>query len=75
MNTKITDTFIQIKLARMLIYQNLYLNYYLPKEISLFWIWVCGNGWLASLLISKGFNVYGTDASTSGIDIARKKFS
>jgi 2-polyprenyl-3-methyl-5-hydroxy-6-metoxy-1,4-benzoquinol methylase len=33
----------------------------------------CGNGWLASYLISKGFNVYGTDASVSGIKLAKEK--
>jgi 2-polyprenyl-3-methyl-5-hydroxy-6-metoxy-1,4-benzoquinol methylase len=30
----------------------------------------CGNGYLANYLISKGFNVYGTDASEKGIAIA-----
>lgn len=33
----------------------------------------CGNGYIANYLISKGFNVYGTDASEDGISIARKK--
>ena len=32
----------------------------------------CGNGYLANYLISLGFNVYGTDASEAGIEIARK---
>ncbi|MFN0048043.1 MAG: class I SAM-dependent methyltransferase [Cytophagales bacterium] len=35
----------------------------------------CGNGWLANLLIEKGFNVYGTDASEKGIAIANLKNS
>jgi 2-polyprenyl-3-methyl-5-hydroxy-6-metoxy-1,4-benzoquinol methylase len=33
----------------------------------------CGNGWLANHLIKLGFDAYGTDASLSGIEIARKK--
>ncbi|MDR2407544.1 MAG: class I SAM-dependent methyltransferase [Bacteroidales bacterium] len=33
----------------------------------------CGNGAVANFLISKGFDVYGTDASSSGIQIANKK--
>jgi 2-polyprenyl-3-methyl-5-hydroxy-6-metoxy-1,4-benzoquinol methylase len=33
----------------------------------------CGNGWLTNILIDNGFDVYGTDASESGIAIARKK--
>jgi 2-polyprenyl-3-methyl-5-hydroxy-6-metoxy-1,4-benzoquinol methylase len=33
----------------------------------------CGNGVVANFLISKGFDVYGTDASSSGIQIANKK--
>ena len=33
----------------------------------------CGNGYIANFLISKGFNVYGTDASDDGISIAREK--
>ena len=33
----------------------------------------CGNGALADFLISKGFNVYGIDASESGIRLANKK--
>ena len=33
----------------------------------------CGNGYIANHLISKGFNVYGTDASEEGISIARKQ--
>ncbi|MCK6693193.1 MAG: class I SAM-dependent methyltransferase, partial [Thermoanaerobaculia bacterium] len=32
----------------------------------------CGNGALAGKLLNEGFNVYGIDASTSGIDIARR---
>jgi len=32
----------------------------------------CGNGAFANYLISKGYNVYGTDASVSGISIANK---
>ena len=34
----------------------------------------CGNGWLASHLIGLGFDVYGTDASPSGIALAKKKY-
>lgn len=30
----------------------------------------CGNGWLANLLLEQGFNVYGTDASVTGIHFA-----
>jgi 2-polyprenyl-3-methyl-5-hydroxy-6-metoxy-1,4-benzoquinol methylase len=33
----------------------------------------CGNGWLAALLIDKGFDVYGTDASLLGIEIANQR--
>lgn len=33
----------------------------------------CGNGSFANYLISRGYNVYGTDASLSGIEIANKK--
>ncbi len=33
----------------------------------------CGNGHLANFLIEQGYNVYGTDASVKGIDIARQK--
>ncbi|HEY9488322.1 MAG TPA: class I SAM-dependent methyltransferase [Chryseosolibacter sp.] len=33
----------------------------------------CGNGWLANDLIERDFDAYGTDASPSGIEIARKK--
>ncbi len=33
----------------------------------------CGNGWLANLLIEKGYDVFGVDASVSGIDIAKKR--
>lgn len=32
----------------------------------------CGNGYLANNLLSNGFNVYGTDASEEGIEIAKK---
>lgn len=32
----------------------------------------CGNGYLANFLISKGYNVYGTDASADGIAIAQQ---
>lgn len=32
----------------------------------------CGNGWLSNALIGEGFNVYGIDASVSGIEIANK---
>jgi 2-polyprenyl-3-methyl-5-hydroxy-6-metoxy-1,4-benzoquinol methylase len=32
----------------------------------------CGNGAFANYLIGKGFNVYGIDASVSGIDIANR---
>jgi len=33
----------------------------------------CGNGWLVNYLIEKGFDAYGTDASASGIEIAKRK--
>jgi 2-polyprenyl-3-methyl-5-hydroxy-6-metoxy-1,4-benzoquinol methylase len=33
----------------------------------------CGNGSLANVLLQKGYNVYGTDASEKGIDIANKQ--
>lgn len=33
----------------------------------------CGNGWLTNYLIENGFDAYGTDASQSGIEIARRK--
>jgi len=33
----------------------------------------CGNGWLTNYLIENGFDAYGTDASQSGIEIARLK--
>lgn len=33
----------------------------------------CGNGWLTNHLIALGFDAYGTDASPSGIAIAKKK--
>ncbi|WP_291727534.1 class I SAM-dependent methyltransferase [Bernardetia sp.] len=33
----------------------------------------CGNGWLTAILIQNGFNVYGTDASESGIKIANQR--
>ena len=33
----------------------------------------CGNGWLTNLLIEKGYEAYGTDASESGIAIAKRK--
>ena len=32
----------------------------------------CGNGWLASHLIKLGYDVYGIDASESGIEQANK---
>ena len=35
----------------------------------------CGNGVLANYLIEKGYNVYGTDASQTGITIANRKNS
>ena len=34
----------------------------------------CGNGWLTSILIEQGYNAYGTDASVSGINIAKEKY-
>lgn len=34
----------------------------------------CGNGSMANFFISQGFNVYGTDASPSGISIAKQKY-
>lgn len=33
----------------------------------------CGNGVIANYLTAKGFNIYGTDASETGISIARRK--
>jgi 2-polyprenyl-3-methyl-5-hydroxy-6-metoxy-1,4-benzoquinol methylase len=33
----------------------------------------CGNGWLMNHLIHLGYDAYGTDASQSGIDIAKRK--
>lgn len=33
----------------------------------------CGNGWLTNHLIELGYDAYGTDASESGIEIAKKK--
>jgi 2-polyprenyl-3-methyl-5-hydroxy-6-metoxy-1,4-benzoquinol methylase len=33
----------------------------------------CGNGWLTTLLIEKGYDAYGTDASVTGIEIAKRK--
>ena len=33
----------------------------------------CGNGWLMNHLIELGYDAYGTDASQSGIDIAKRK--
>jgi 2-polyprenyl-3-methyl-5-hydroxy-6-metoxy-1,4-benzoquinol methylase len=33
----------------------------------------CGNGWLANHLIELGYDAYGTDASESGISIAKTK--
>lgn len=33
----------------------------------------CGNGVLANYLIAKGYNVYGTDASETGVAIANQK--
>ncbi len=35
----------------------------------------CGNGWLVNHLLELGFDAYGTDASASGIEIAKKKNS
>ena len=32
----------------------------------------CGNGYLVNLLLSQGFNAYGTDASEEGIKVARE---
>ncbi len=34
----------------------------------------CGNGWIASELIQRGYNVYGTDASPTGIQYARQRY-
>jgi SAM-dependent methyltransferase len=34
----------------------------------------CGNGYLTSYLIGKGYNAYGTDASEKGIAIAKKAY-
>jgi 2-polyprenyl-3-methyl-5-hydroxy-6-metoxy-1,4-benzoquinol methylase len=33
----------------------------------------CGNGWLTAILIQKGFEVYGIDASESGVEIANQR--
>ncbi len=33
----------------------------------------CGNGWLTAILLQKGFEVYGTDASESGVQIANQR--
>lgn len=33
----------------------------------------CGNGEMANRLISEGYNVFGTDGSVSGIEVARKR--
>jgi 2-polyprenyl-3-methyl-5-hydroxy-6-metoxy-1,4-benzoquinol methylase len=44
----------------------------LPTDGSLILDVGCGNGAFANYLISKGYNVYGTDASESGIKIANK---
>lgn len=33
----------------------------------------CGNGEMANRLISEGYDVYGTDGSESGINVAKKK--
>ncbi len=33
----------------------------------------CGNGYLVNMLIDKGYNAFGTDASAKGIAIARQK--
>jgi 2-polyprenyl-3-methyl-5-hydroxy-6-metoxy-1,4-benzoquinol methylase len=33
----------------------------------------CGNGWLTNYLIENRFDAYGTDASQSGIEIAKRK--
>ena len=35
----------------------------------------CGNGYLVRLLIEKGYDAYGIDASVSGINIAKKFYS
>ena len=35
----------------------------------------CGNGALVNVLVEKGFNAYGTDASEKGITIAKKNLS
>lgn len=32
----------------------------------------CGNGWIATELMARGFDVYGVDASESGIQLANK---
>ena len=34
----------------------------------------CGNGWLTAELIRRGYDVYGTDASETGIEWARQAF-
>lgn len=34
----------------------------------------CGNGGMAKMLIREGFNVYGIDASKSGISLAQQNY-
>jgi len=45
----------------------------LPKDGSPILDLGCGNGSISNLLISIGYNMYGTDASVSGIEIAKQK--
>jgi 2-polyprenyl-3-methyl-5-hydroxy-6-metoxy-1,4-benzoquinol methylase len=33
----------------------------------------CGNGWLVDFLLAKGYNIYGTDVSPSGVAIGKQK--
>ena len=33
----------------------------------------CGNGWLVNILLEKGYNAYGIDASETGIAVAKQK--
>lgn len=44
----------------------------LPKDGSPILDLGCGNGAISNFLIKKGYNVYGTDASVSGIELAKK---
>lgn len=51
------------------------LNFLTPLKKSLILDVGCGNGAIANQLIKHGFNVYGTDGSAKGIEIANQKNS